>query len=46
MTKLWIDPTYDVVIVYLSIAVRMVTERKSDWCADLFINAAMASIVD
>jgi CubicO group peptidase (beta-lactamase class C family) len=46
MTKLWADPVYDVVIVYLSIATRMVTPRKSDWSADLFINAAMASIVD
>ena len=46
MTKLWVDPVYDVVIVYLSIATRMITPRKSDWCADLFINAAMASIVE
>jgi len=46
MTKLWCDPIYDVVIVYLSIATKMVTARKSDWCADLFINAVMASIVE
>jgi CubicO group peptidase (beta-lactamase class C family) len=46
MNKIWVDPVYDVVIVYLSITKRMATPRKGDWCADLFINAAMASIVD
>lgn len=46
MHLVWADPIYDLVGVYLSVAPRMATARKGDWCADLFLNATTAAIVD
>jgi len=46
MHLVWADPVYDLVGVYLSVAPRMATARKGDWCADLFANAVGASIVE
>lgn len=46
MHLVWADPVYDLVGVYLSVTPRMATARKGDWCADLFVNAVTASIIE
>ena len=40
------DPEVDLVVSYLSVGLEMVTSRKSNWCADLVVNAAIGAIVD
>jgi CubicO group peptidase (beta-lactamase class C family) len=46
MHMIWVDPTYEVVSVYLSVALENVSSRRGDWNADLFANAVTAAIVD
>jgi len=45
---LWVDPVYEVVGCYFSVNIGPITvaEAYRYWCADLFINAVMAAIVD
>ena len=45
---LWVDPVYEIVGCYFSVDLGPVTvaETYRYWCADLFINAVMAAIVD
>ena len=46
MMYIWVDPTYDLVGVYFSVALKKVSERRTNWCGDLFANAVTASIVE
>ncbi|MCP4536630.1 MAG: beta-lactamase family protein [Chloroflexi bacterium] len=45
---LWVDPVYEIVGCYFSVDLGPITvaETYRYWCADLFINAVMAAIVD
>jgi CubicO group peptidase (beta-lactamase class C family) len=45
---LWVDPIYDLVGVFFSVAVRSLlpTFNMPDWSADLFMNMATAAVVD
>lgn len=45
---LWVDPVYEIVGCYFSVDLGRITiaETYRSWCADLFINAVMAAIVD
>ncbi|MEJ2737604.1 MAG: serine hydrolase [Anaerolineae bacterium] len=45
---LWVDPVYEIVGCYFSVNIGPITvaEAYRYWCADLFINAVMAAIVD
>ncbi len=46
MMFLWADPAYELVGVYLSVALTMISTRRGDWCVDLFANAVAGSIID
>ena len=43
---LWIDPTYELVGVYFSVAVEMASETVSRYAADLFASAITAAVDD
>jgi CubicO group peptidase (beta-lactamase class C family) len=42
----WVDPVYDLVGVYFSVALELIDSMHSDTCFDLFMNAATAAVVD
>jgi hypothetical protein len=46
MMYLWVDPTYDLVGVYFSVALEKISERRTNWCGDLFANAVTAAVID
>ncbi len=43
---LWVDPVYEIVGVYFSVALERVDVRRSEECYDLFTNAVTAAVVD
>ncbi|HZS88944.1 MAG TPA: serine hydrolase domain-containing protein [Chloroflexota bacterium] len=44
---LWVDPVYEIVGVYFSVVLRDLPPFGiPDWCADLFMNAVTAAVVD
>jgi CubicO group peptidase (beta-lactamase class C family) len=48
---LWCDPEYELVGVYFSVVGKLgpghgVAHARGEWCADLFMNAATAAVVD
>jgi hypothetical protein len=43
---LWIDPAYDLVGFYFSVLSHGRPGLCADWCADLFINAVTAAVLD
>jgi CubicO group peptidase (beta-lactamase class C family) len=44
---LWVDPVYEIVGVYFSVALRILPPFDNmDWCRDLFMNMVMAAVVD
>ena len=43
---LWIDPTYNIVGVFLSIELIVRTDGQRSWAADRFVNAVTASVID
>ncbi len=46
MMYLWIDPVAELVGVYLSVALAMISARIGDSCVDLFMNAVTAAVTD
>jgi CubicO group peptidase (beta-lactamase class C family) len=42
---LWVDPTCQIVAVYLIVSSDRVQGRRMGWCPDLFINVVMAWVV-
>jgi CubicO group peptidase (beta-lactamase class C family) len=45
-TFLWVDPARALIGVYLSVGRSMISDRRVNWCADLFANAVTAAVVD
>ena len=43
---LWVDPTYNLVGVFLSIELTVRADTERSWAADRFVNAVTASITD
>jgi CubicO group peptidase (beta-lactamase class C family) len=42
----WVDPTYELVGVYLSVVSHGHPGLFADWCADLFVDAVTAAVTD
>jgi CubicO group peptidase (beta-lactamase class C family) len=42
----WVDPVYEIVGVYFSVALERIDDRRSKECYDLFMNAVTAAVVD
>ena len=43
---LWVDPVQEIVGAYFSVVREMIGQIRHVWCADLFVNAVMATIDD
>ena len=43
---LWVDPTYNIVGVFLSIEMTVRKDEQRSWAADRFVNAITASVVE
>jgi serine-type D-Ala-D-Ala carboxypeptidase len=43
---LWVDPVYEIVGVYFSVALELIDDRRAKSCVDLFTNAVTAAVVD
>lgn len=47
LAQSWVDPVYEIVGVYFSVVLRDLPPFGiPDWCADLFMNAVTAAVVD
>jgi CubicO group peptidase (beta-lactamase class C family) len=42
----WVDPVYEIVGVYFSVALELIDDTRSKECYDLFMNAVTAAVVD
>jgi CubicO group peptidase (beta-lactamase class C family) len=42
----WVDPVYDIVGVYFSVALEFLDTVRTIWCVDLFQNAVTAAVVE
>jgi len=43
---MWVDPVYEIVGVYFSVLADLIPPFYPKWCADLFVNAVTAAVLD
>jgi serine-type D-Ala-D-Ala carboxypeptidase len=42
----WVDPVYEIVGVYFSVALELIDDLRSKECYDLFMNGVTAAVID